>query len=245
MRLVASLLLLIAACETSVDPDDYPIEPGGGGGSFGSSGGTLPDAAGGGDGGTTLSGRVCGITEILALDDCAPTGLAGLEVTLGTSPAVTTSDSGAFDIDAPSGSNLVWRASGGAQLASLLEYSTVHQIPSISNDLYEQLTADANIVIENGAGAIFATVIYAGSPVAGATATLAGLQDFVRYDDSAATGDFSLDATNTAGIIWFPNVTPGTTVTFTVTPPALVGAPMDTTVIVEPNTVTFATVVFP
>lgn len=239
MRSVACVLLVVAACNTGNQGDDYAIEPGGGGGSFGNTPGAFTDAAVT-DGGGTLMARVCGLSEILFWDECDAIGLDGLMVTAGSSQA-TTRDSGAFEIANPTGSNLVWRVSGNAQLPSLMELAGNASIPSLRRSTYQDLAATLNVNINPQAGTIFVQVRSAGDPVVGATATLAGLTDLVRYDDANATGKFNVDATHADGIIWFPNVAPGT-VTFTITPPAQIGAPKMTTLTVEADTATFALV---
>lgn len=242
MRPVVWSLVVLAACNTGTG-DDYYVEPGGGGGSFGNTTGAFPDAAPR-DGGGTISARVCGLSEILVWDECAATGLDGVMVMVGAASATARAD-GSFDIANPSGSNLVWRVNGNAQLASLREYPGELVIPSMPLADYQNLAADTNVLVNPQAGTIFAQVIHMGTPVASATASLSGLVDLVHYDDATAPGDFGVDMTHDAGVIWFPNVPVGTAVTFTVTPPAAVGQPVETIVIVEAETATFATVVIP
>ena len=241
MRLFACSLVLVAACTSGTD-DDYPVEPGGGSGTFGNTVGQ-----GGSDGGTPdgsgRSGRVCGLSEILAWDECDPIGLDGLMVTVGAANA-TTAANGTFTIAEPTGSDLWWRVFGNAQLPSLREFPSDNTIPSIRLAQFQDLAADSNVVIGNNVGTVFVQVLYNGAPVQDATASLAGSQDLVYYDDRLSPSDFSLGMTHEAGLVWFPNVTPGNAVTFTVTPPAAIGAPKDTVVRVEAETATFATVVF-
>ncbi|GEM_PF-3701072 len=242
MRLVACALFVLVGCKAG-EGDDYYTEPGNGGGLFGNMSGSLPDA-GGGDGGATIMGRVCGLSEILRWDECDQAGMDGMNITLGAALTMPAAD-GTFQIPAPGGSNNVWRTYGLAQLKSLREYPSDLSIPSIKTSLYQNIAADANVAIDPTAGTIFVKVMYMGNPVAGATATLAGLNDLVRYDDAAANGDFNVDMTHLDGVVWFPNVSPGTTRTFTITPPQDVGAPKVTTVVVEADTATFSTVAFP
>ncbi len=244
MRLVACALFVLVGCKAG-EGDDYYTEPGNGGGLFGNTSGSLPDGGGGGDAGTTIMGRVCGLSEILNWDECDQAGLDGLLVTVGTSQKTTTANGTFTDMPSPTGSNLVWRVSGNTQMKSLLEYPGDLTIPSIKTNLYQNVAADANVAIDPTAGTIFVKVMYMGNPVAGATATLAGLNDLVRYDDAAANGSFNVDATHLDGVVWFPNVSPGATRTFTITPPQAIGTPKMTTVVVEAETATFATVAFP
>ncbi|MFN0250166.1 MAG: hypothetical protein ACKV2T_25000 [Kofleriaceae bacterium] len=244
MRLVAYSLLVLAACNSS-EGEDWPVEPGGGGGSFGNTigSGSATDA-GMDDGGTTNTGRVCALSEILRWDECDNGGQMGLTVTVGAESAMTLGD-GSFEIDTPTGSNLVWRVSGNAQLPSLREYAAGTQIPSISIGLFQNIAAAANVAIEIGAGTVFVQVRHMNAAVVGATAELAGSNDLVYYDDATAPGSLSVGQTRADGIVWFPNVTPGAAVQFTITPPTAVGEPQVTTVVVEEETATFATVVFP
>lgn len=245
MRLVACSLVLLVACNTGGDGDDYPVEPGNGvSGGIGTSGPTFPDSGMTTDGGGSITARVCGLSEILDWDECDQAGLDGLIVMLGAAQATTLMD-GRFEIANPSGSNLDWRVAGGARLPSVREYPGDLLIPSITLQRYQDLAADMNVNIGNGVGTIFARVIYMGAPVEGATAQLAGLPNLIYYDDATATGSFNVDATNDRGIIWFPNAPVGANVTFTVTPPSAIGAPKDTTVTVDADAATFATVVFP
>lgn len=240
MRIAACSLLLIVACDGGAD-GDFPVNPGGGSGTSGSGSGT-PDARPG-DGGATVTGRVCGVSEILVWDDCDVTGLDGAMVTIGTA-AATAVDDGTFEIPTPTGSDLVWRVTGAGRLKSLREFSADYEIQSITTALYEDITANANVAVGSGLGTIFAEVVSMQLPVSGATATLAGQLELVRYDDVNASGGFGVDETHASGIIWIPNVTPGANVTFRVTPPAAVGAPKDVTVPVEADTATFVTVEF-
>lgn len=234
------MLLALVAC-TGNEGDDYYVEPGNGGGTFDNSTGMSPTDGGTGDG-ATLQARVCGLSQILMWDDCDSIGLDGLLVEVGTAQATTRGD-GTFDIANPTGSNLVWRVSGSPQMPTIHEYPGDEQrIPSIRLALYQNLAADSNVV--PAGGAIFVRVMHMNAPVTDATGSLTGLQELVHYDDAAAPGKFGVDATNAAGIVWFPNVTPGNAVTFTITPPQSVGAPKNTTVRVEAESATFATVVF-
>jgi hypothetical protein len=243
MRLVAYALLVLAACKPS-EGEDWPVEPGGGGGTVGGTVGSGAVDAAMDDGTTSTGARVCGMSEILRWDECANAGMEGLDVMVGALSAETLAD-GTFTIGTPVGANLAWRVSGNAQLASLLEYPGGNVIPSISNTLFQDTAADANVGIENGVGTIFAKVLYMGEPVVGATAELAGSIDLVYYDDANGSAEFSLGETRADGIVWFPNVAPGATVSFTVTPPKAIGEPTTTNVTVEAETATFVTVVIP
>src|SRR5688572_28182346 len=106
MRIVFGLLAIAAGCG-----DDGGMFPVGGGGNDG--GFTFPDAPkirndaaidspADGNGAQTVDanlfmGRVCLLTDVRDMDDCATTGAAGLTVRLGTASAVTTND-GSFSI---------------------------------------------------------------------------------------------------------------------------------------------------
>lgn len=244
MKLVACSLLLVVACKDDVG--DYYTEPGGGGGGgFGTMTGAGGPDANTTDGGNLHSGRVCGLSEILDWADCEQgnPGLVGLLVEVGGEMA-TSMDDGAFEIAEPSGANLYWRVSGNAQLASLQEFPGEDSIPSISISAFQNLAADANVTLDNNVGTLFARVTYNNMPVEDATATLVGSADLVYYDDPNGSAKFSVGETRQAGMIWFPNVEPGATVTFTVTPPAAIGTPKTTVVTVESEAATFVTVAF-
>jgi hypothetical protein len=246
MRLVAFSLLVLVACKGG-EGDDFYVEPGGGGGTFGMTPGMFPDAPTI-DGGGTVAGRVCGLSEILRWNECDQTGLDGLTVMVNTSQATTRMD-GTFDLPTPSGSNPTWDVSGNAQMRSLEEFPGDSSIPSIRTSQYQDLAADANVAIDNNVGTIFAQVIYMGQPVANATGSITGSIELVYYDDANGSAKFSVGMTRADGMIWFPNIAPGSAVTFRVTPPTITGcttcAPKDTTVVVAADAATFATVVFP
>lgn len=245
MRLAVCSLLALVACNSDNEGADYYVEPGGGGGTFGTMGGSLPDSGSGIDGGPTIAGRVCDISNnIRDWSICGEKGLDGVIVTIGSSSSTARED-GTFDIAQPLGSNLIWRASGNAQLASLMPFSADNTIPSIRLGTYQDLVNMNGITQDNGVGALFVRVVHGGTFVPGVTATISPAVDDIRYDDDAAAPGFDVDATASQGIVWFPNVAVGSAVTFTVTPPSSVGAPVSAAVTVENDTITFATVEIP
>src|SRR6476660_1845280 len=93
------LVAALAACGGD-DGTGFPIMPGGGG--SGSS--SMPDASIGGDedGGSTLTGRVCLVSDARRPTTCAGSGADGLTVTVGGSTATTAAD-GSFSLTRPSG----------------------------------------------------------------------------------------------------------------------------------------------
>lgn len=248
MRLAACSLLVLVACNTGGEGDDYPVEPGNGGGTFGNGAGTLPDGGGGTtDGGTKVPARVCGLSEILIWTNCDAIGLAGVMVMVGPA-SESIGDDGSFEIvDPPNATNLRWRVSGTSRMTTLSDFpGDRFEIPSIRTSLYEDLAADTLVVPDPTLGAIFVHVTHEGQPVEGATAALAiPSAELVRYDDPAGSSQFSVGTTRAAGKVWFPNVVPGTAVAFTVTPPAEIGDPETAITVVEANTATFVTVDIP
>jgi hypothetical protein len=235
------LVLAIAGCKSPSNHDDFPVMPGGPGGTGVMIDGPLPADAFDSDAGTTIAGRVCLVSDLRALATCAATGAGGITVTLGTRMAVTT-DSGAFTITTPSGSNLVWRASGVGIIPSLIAFGPSAVIPAIGGDDYAELQLANSILDQVGQGAIVARVVRAGAAVAGATVQIAPVAQYAtKYDGLAATAWTEL-ATSTAGTAWIAGVEVGTP-TITATPPSGSGA--SESVRVEDRAITYVTVDLP
>jgi hypothetical protein len=203
----ASLLAALAGCHEDVEM--FPIGPGG----FGTGGGTTPDAAiggDGGDGGSTISGRVCLISDARNPTTCASSGAEDLTVTLGSATATTAAD-GSFTIASATGTGLVWRVTGAAIQASAMQVSTVATIPVISALLYEDMVTTNNVVGSAGTGAIIARFTTNDSGVSGLiAATSPDPEGQIFYDGTSATV-WDVTATSTFGAIWVPGLAAGAT----------------------------------
>ncbi len=214
LRVLLAATTLVAACGGD-ESEGFPIMPSGGGG--GSS--SRPDAAvdgGDGDANMTIAGRVCLINDVRAPATCASTGADGFTVNLGTAQA-TTAANGAFTLTRPTGSNLVWRVSGGTTIVpSALEYAistSSPSIPAIDRVLYEEMLASTGAAVATGAGAVIVRAARNDTPVAGLAA--ASSPASVVYYDGATPTDWELDITGTNGIAWIPTLPEGTaSVTF-------------------------------
>src|SRR5688572_9280078 len=166
--LFRSMLIVLAACKSSMNGDDFPVDPGGGGGIGVKVDAFMPDAPDP-DASTQLTGRVCLISDLRGLA-CASTGAGSITVTLGTQTA-TTSDSGAFTIMTPGGSNLVWRASGVGIVPSVMHFGPSTTIPAVEIDTYGDLLNANSVTLQAGEGSIVARVVRNTTPQAGAVAS--------------------------------------------------------------------------
>jgi hypothetical protein len=240
MRAVRALAMSagLMACEAAVD--DFPINPGGGGGASGSGAGDA--AVDGDDGGTQLAGRVCLVSDLRApTSGCATTGAQDLTVTLGTRTAMTAFD-GSFTIDVPSGSNLVWRASGPAIVTSVMPFSPELVIPAVSIDRYDELLLANGILLIPGQGSLIASVIRGQASLADATALVEPAPQFATLYDGASATVWDLDATGARGTAWVTGIAEGAAV-LRVTPAR--GTAQDAVVPVEDRAITFVTVEIP
>jgi hypothetical protein len=235
------LLGLLVACKSSGDGDDFPIHPNGGGTSGEQLDATTPIDAFDPDAGTQLTGRVCVVSDLRVLTACAATGAGNITVTLGTRSA-TTMDDGRFTIATPSGSNLVWRASGAAIVSSVVAFGPVHAIPAIGVEDFNDLMNANSVVLQADEGSIVARIVKAGMPQSGATAaTIPAAQFPTKYDGPTATAWTEL-STAAAGTAWVPGVPIGAT-TITATPASGTGASVD--VRVEDQAITYVTIDLP
>ncbi|MDQ3298812.1 MAG: hypothetical protein M3619_19710, partial [Myxococcota bacterium] len=201
-------MLLLAGCSSTLDSDDYPVDPGGGGG-----GGRPRDAGvdGSGDAGdasTTIAGRVCAVVDLRNLTSCATTGVGGLTVTLGNRTA-STADNGDFTITMPTGTNLTWRVTGNNFVTSVMELGGAPSIPTIDTVTYTELQTANGVIPQAAQGAIVARIVKANLPVTGTVAMASPTPQYAtRYDGSSAAV-WDEDATSTAGTAWFNGVPVG------------------------------------
>ena len=236
----AWLVLLLVACKSPTNGDDFPIDPGGGG-VVGEQldGSTLdafdPDAV------MQLAGRVCVVRDLRALSTCAMSGAGGITVKLGTRTA-TTMDDGKFTMMTPSGTNLVWRASGAAIVPSVMPFGPSTTIPAIGVEDFNELQNANSVVLTPGEGTIIARVVRNTTPQSGATASTAPLAQFpTKYDGPTALAWTEL-ATSTAGTVWIPGAAIGTA-SFTVSPAT--GDDVTEDVRVEDQAITYVTIDLP
>lgn len=237
------VLLVLALVGCQGGSEMYPVDPGGPnpGGV-----GMMVDAASidapDPDAGNFLMGRVCLVTDVRGLD-CAGSGAGGITVTLGTNSALTTA-TGAFSIVTPTGSNLVWRATGTDMVKSVMAFGPSKTIPIISTQTYLDLQNSSSVTINPGMGSIFARVVKgaAATPQAGATATVDPVAAFaIKYDGNAPLNWTEL-STGAAGTVWIPGAGPGAN-TVTITPAS--GATAMEMLTVEDQAITYATIALP
>jgi hypothetical protein len=202
------LILALAACKTTDDGDDFPVNPGGGSHGTGEIIDAAPIDAPSPDGGGTLNGRVCLVTDLRGLA-CAATGAGGIVVTLGTKSATTTAN-GAFSIGTPGGSNLVWRATGAAIATSVMAFGPSNTIPAIGVEDYLDLQLENSVIQQAGQGAIFARIVRNGLPVTGATAAASPQAQFATKYDGTTPNVWPEGATSAAGVAWIAGVDAGT-----------------------------------
>ncbi len=235
MKVLALLLCCgaLAACES--DDGDYPIQPGGNTPPGTSS---RPDGGAGGDAaGATISGRVCKLTDLRAHSSaaCATTGAAGITVTLGASTAETDA-TGAFTIPTPTGTNLVWRASGVDLVGAVMPLGGTTEIPIIDTATYEELLLSAGVLLSSAQGSIIGYVRRAGQPLAGAVADVTPVPPYPAAYDGITASVWRAGATGALGTVWVPALDAGA-VTVTVTP--AVSSVVTRTVPVEAVAITF------
>jgi hypothetical protein len=238
MRALA-LLMLLTACQGSGD-DDYRIIPGGDDTIIVPLPDASPEPDAPGDGGAMIEGRVCVLRDARDLSSCEPSGVSGLEVTLGDQSATTGAD-GTFLIATPTGTDLVWHVTGTNLVTSVMPFTPTPTIPAISVTGYGTLMLDNGVVLDTEQGSIFARVVSADAPLAGATVSSDPSPAFGPFYDGTDEAAWDQDATGDFGVAWLPGVTGAATVT--VTPPE--GATVEATAPVEAGAITFVTVAVP
>jgi hypothetical protein len=226
-------VLALAACKAS--SDNLPIATGGGGGGGGGGQHDAPvDMAVDGSG---IAGRVCLVADPRDLAACAATGANGLVVTLGTQTATTTDD-GSFAMATPTGSSLVWHVTATGLQTSVMRYTAGSaEIPAMTTTTFGTLENDTGDVIQAGEGAIFARVVRAGAPIAGATASSNPVGLSVPFYDGGNPGIWTTTATGAHGTAYMPRIAIGPA-DILVTPQSSVGTSF-TGLVVEDQALTF------
>lgn len=238
MRALA-LVMLLTACHGSGD-DDYRIIPGGDDTIIVPRPDAPPEPDAPGDGGATIDGRVCVLRDARDLTSCEPSGVGGLEVRLGDQSA-TTGDDGTFTITTPTGTDLVWHVTGSNLVTSVMPFTATSTIPALTQVSYTDLLDDNGAILNANESSVFARVVQAGAPLAGAVVTSDPSSTYgVLYDGATAT-TWGGAATGPEGVAWLVGLS-GTT-TLTITPPA--GTDVVTTAPVEADAITFLTVAVP
>ncbi len=210
------VIALALGCGRSVP--DYPLGPPGGGTAHGSGSQTGGDVDSGVDA-SMIAGRVCLLQDPRIFSSCAGSGADGITVMLGSQMATTGVD-GSFVIGAPSGTNLVWNASGSAIVTSVMQLSLSTQIPAIAASTYGDMLTKSQATIDTTTqGAVIANVLQNNAPAKNASATVTpGSLEPVLYDDDA--DDETWDAnigTGAHGDIWAPGLAAGSDVSLAIT----------------------------
>jgi hypothetical protein len=252
MRIVFGLLAVAAGCG-----DDGGMFPVGGGGNDG--GLTFPDgqkvykdapidSPADGNGAQMLDanlimGRVCLLTDVRDMDDCATTGASGLTVRLGTASAVTTAD-GSFSIAGQMTAGLVWRVTG-PNIVSSFEVLADYQIPAITTSAFAAMKAGSSPAVMEvpGEGSLMIYVSKNGAGAVGEIATPADTSPafYFAYYDGATQAAWEQDSTGAEGAIWIPGIDVGS-VSYNISGPA--GDGTGTAPIFDGG-ITFANVILP
>jgi hypothetical protein len=237
MRLVIVAVLCGTGCQP--EPLDFPPLPGGGGGIGGGGtdgGAQLDGSLDDGDVGA-INGRVCVVLDLRNLGTCDDDGVLGTTVSLGDSTALT-DDTGAFTIETPTGTDLVWSVTGLDLVPSVIEFGTAFELPAIRTNDYADLLSDNGILLTAGQGSVVAQVTSTSVPVSGATVASSPQAQFTtRYDGNSALV-WDEDATGPRGVAWLAGITPAIATTLIVSPP--IGADVTVTAPVEADSITFA-----
>jgi hypothetical protein len=234
------MLGLLVACNSGGTGDDFPVLPGGPSGP-----GTIVDATPPDmppvEAGTTIDGRVCVLTDMRRFTTCLESGAGGITVRLGTKTAITALD-GAFSIDRPSDSQLVWRASGDNIVSSVFAFGPTTSIPAVDLQTFNDILGANSVVLQNNQGSIVTRLVRNGLPVVGATVTDAPLAQFAtKYDGPTVTAWTELKTGN-QGVAWIAGAQVGDN-TVTVSP--MTGTGASTKLPVEDGAITFATIDLP
>lgn len=232
-----ALLLALVACQSS-DSDGFPVSPGGGGGKGMMLDAGLADASS--DASAMVTGRICVISDLRGLA-CAASGADGITVTLGTKTATTLAN-GAFTMETPSGSNLVWRANKAGFISSVMAFGPSNTIPMIRDQDYIDLQNANSVTLVRGEGSIVARVVRNGVAVPEVIAAVSPTAQFATKYDGLTPSAWTELETSAAGTVWIPGAVLGANVV-TVTPESGAGA-MET-VLVEDQAITYATIDLP
>jgi hypothetical protein len=227
------LLAVVAGCPA--EGDDFPINPGGGGGAGGNGG--RDAATDSDDSGTNLTGRVCLVSDLRRpTTGCSTTDAGDITVTLGTKLAITNAD-GTFTIETPSGSNLVWHASGTTIVTSAMPFAAEFVIPAITVDDYADLLISNGVLLTPGQGSIVARVVRGTVAVTGAIASVIPAPAFAPFYDGSSSAVWDRDSTGQFGTIWITGAAGGAT--------TMQVSNVSSTQIVEDQAITFGTIDLP
>lgn len=239
-----SALVVLAMVGCNASDTTYPILPGGGmtvpGGGSADGGVIVID---GRDGGPAFAGRACLLLDLSDQVSCATTGAGGYLVTLDNHQTLTT-DTGAFVIGTPLGTNLTWQivpttAATTLIKTSLMGLSAVPVIPVIATQSYTDFQTANGVTEPAGEGALFVRVVHAGLPVANVTGTTSPVSAYPTFYDAQSLV-WNLDATGMHGVMWMPALPVGT-VNLIVTPPASTTGIQIPGIPIGDNTLTFVT----
>lgn len=224
LAVLPALAALPALPACSAHENDFPSRPGGGGMSGGGGGGGTTDGGtgdggiGDGDAGVLLSGRICVVKDLRKLTTCDGTvNASGFSVQLGTrTPPGPPTKTGEFTIFAQLGTDLVWRVSGNGFVLTVMPYGTDNTIPVISSQDYGALLNEFSTgPTAAGQGSVVVRAVNgpAAEPGVAATSTLVsnGTAALALYDQTGSTLWSQTGPTQTAGVMWFPNVDVTTT----------------------------------
>jgi hypothetical protein len=197
-------LVVLAACGGSGSDDDFPVLPGGPSGPSTPLDASLIDASDP-DALSTLAGRVCLFTDPRTpTTGCSNTAAGDILVTLGTKTAMTNA-TGAFTIEKPGGSNLVWRVSRDNVIApSVVPFGTSMILPAMDLDDYLELQGANNVVIGTGQGSLMVRVLKNGAPQANVTATVTPGAAYATHYDGVAAFAWTELKTDVNGMVWVP-----------------------------------------
>jgi hypothetical protein len=219
-RFAFVLAMLVAGCVN--DDTDFPVTTQGG-----------PPPATGAGSASSVTGRVCLVTDPRFLAQCVDTGVDGLEVTLTTpttSGAVTTTTvtgvDGTFVIDTPTATGAtgptMFTVQGPTVITSSQALTTTARIPVLSQALFDQIAAANGIALNEttGTGSIIATVTRGGVPVSGVQVAATPSPAFGPFFDGTSPTGFTLNGTGVQGVSLLSGFTIGP-VNLTFNDPAL------------------------
>jgi len=249
----AALLVLLAACTAS--SNDFPPRSGGATGVgpvTSGPGGTTGDGgvsdANDGDAGVAVSGRICIVRDLRHLTTCDT--LKGdasvVKVSIGgRAPAAPPAKTGEFSIVAPLGTDLVWHASGTNFITTAMPFGPDNTIPIVPDLVYTDLLNQNHVtLLTEGQGSVFVRAVTGALAESGvsATTTLVTGNVIPLYDADISSTDWrEIGPTQAAGVIWFPGVQVTTTTPARITLSRVGGTPVNVSVNVEDQVITFLT----
>lgn len=201
--------------------------------------GAVDDAGNGSSG--LLRGRVCLVTDLRDVTACASTGAGGLTVALGTKSA-TTAANGAFAIEAPVATSLLWTVSGDFVQTSIAPFSATPSIPVIATTDYRALEDEYGVLDVTGQGTVVAHLLTATAPkaaVAMATAATSPTGASIPFYDGKTARLWTQFSTGTYGAVWIPGL-PAGTVALTVLPAGGVAQTVNAVPVID-HAITFIT----